>query len=147
MTKSLIIIFISLFVSTPVFLQTFVGNTDTNTPYQYSLKTQTLQYCSTAVSCNQSVNNHFVFICVSTSGLNLFLQTFIGNTDGNTPVTNIFQQPFQARYIRIRPTAWNTYTDLRIELLGCRGIVSINHHFFKRQIVHNLTKRIGVLFV
>ncbi|XP_071795634.1 coagulation factor VIII-like [Asterias amurensis] len=47
-------------------------------------------------------------------------QTFIGNTDGNTPVTNIFQQPIQARYIRIRPTAWVTYPDLRIELLGCK---------------------------
>ncbi|XP_071795659.1 uncharacterized protein [Asterias amurensis] len=47
-------------------------------------------------------------------------QTFIGNTDGNTPVTNIFQQPIQARYIRIRPTAWVKYPVLRIELLGCR---------------------------
>ncbi|XP_071795892.1 uncharacterized protein [Asterias amurensis] len=48
-------------------------------------------------------------------------QTFIGNTDGNTPVTNIFQQPIQARYIRIRPTAWNNALSLRIELLGCRA--------------------------
>ncbi|XP_071796246.1 uncharacterized protein [Asterias amurensis] len=48
-------------------------------------------------------------------------QTFIGNTDGNTPVTNIFQQPIQARYIRIRPTAWNSKPFLRIELLGCRA--------------------------
>ncbi|XP_071796274.1 uncharacterized protein [Asterias amurensis] len=48
-------------------------------------------------------------------------QTFIGNTDGNTPVTNIFQQPIQARYIRIRPTAWNNSPTLRIELLGCRA--------------------------
>ncbi|XP_071795899.1 uncharacterized protein [Asterias amurensis] len=48
-------------------------------------------------------------------------QTFIGNTDRNTPVTNIFQQPIQARYIRIRPTAWNGNPALRIELFGCRA--------------------------
>ncbi|XP_071796193.1 uncharacterized protein [Asterias amurensis] len=48
-------------------------------------------------------------------------QTFIGNTDRNTPVTNIFQQPIQARYIRIRPTAWIGLPVLRIELLGCRA--------------------------
>ncbi|XP_071795614.1 uncharacterized protein [Asterias amurensis] len=48
-------------------------------------------------------------------------QTFIGNTDWYTPVTNIFQQPIQARYIRIRPTAWNGDPDLRIELLGCKA--------------------------
>ncbi|XP_071796313.1 uncharacterized protein [Asterias amurensis] len=47
-------------------------------------------------------------------------QTFIGNTDGDTPVTNIFQQPIQARYIRIRPTDWHTEPGIRIELLGCR---------------------------
>ncbi|XP_071796301.1 uncharacterized protein [Asterias amurensis] len=47
-------------------------------------------------------------------------QTFIGNTDRNTPVTNMFQQPIQARYIRIRPTIWIGLPDLRIELLGCR---------------------------
>ncbi|XP_071795635.1 uncharacterized protein [Asterias amurensis] len=48
-------------------------------------------------------------------------QTFVGNTDRNTPVTNIFQQPIQARYIRIRPTAWIGWPDLRIELIGCRA--------------------------
>ncbi|XP_071803933.1 uncharacterized protein [Asterias amurensis] len=47
-------------------------------------------------------------------------QTFVGNTDKDNPVTNIFKQPIQARYIRIKPTAWDNYPALRIELLGCR---------------------------
>ncbi|XP_071795628.1 uncharacterized protein [Asterias amurensis] len=47
-------------------------------------------------------------------------QTFVGNTDKNSPVTSIFQQPIQTRYIRIRPTAWEDKPALRIELIGCR---------------------------
>ncbi|XP_038060839.1 lactadherin-like [Patiria miniata] len=48
------------------------------------------------------------------------IKVFIGNTDGNTPVTNLFYQSVVATVVRIKPTKWQTLCSLRLELLGCR---------------------------
>ncbi|XP_042220113.1 neurexin-4-like isoform X3 [Homarus americanus] len=45
---------------------------------------------------------------------------FPGNTDGNTVVTNLFDTPIIARYIRIKPTRWRDRISLRLELYGCK---------------------------
>ncbi|XP_068245600.1 neurexin-4 isoform X1 [Palaemon carinicauda] len=45
---------------------------------------------------------------------------FPGNKDGNTVVTNLFDTPIIARYIRVRPTRWRDRISLRLELYGCK---------------------------
>ncbi len=52
---------------------------------------------------------------------NIFFQTFRGNTDQSTPVTNKFEQPIRARFIRIRPINYVGYPAMSIELIGCRS--------------------------
>ncbi|XP_038059931.1 retinoschisin-like [Patiria miniata] len=47
------------------------------------------------------------------------IKVFIGNTDGNTPVTNLFDEIVVATVVRIEPTEWYSYATLRLELLGC----------------------------
>ncbi|XP_038051936.1 retinoschisin-like [Patiria miniata] len=47
-------------------------------------------------------------------------KVFIGNTDGDTPVTNLFDESVVATVVRIEPTGWYGYVALRLELLGCR---------------------------
>ncbi|XP_038068481.1 uncharacterized protein LOC119737907 [Patiria miniata] len=47
-------------------------------------------------------------------------QTFPGNIDQTTPVTSMFDQPIRARFIRIRPTAYNRWPSMRMELIGCK---------------------------
>ncbi|XP_038059952.1 retinoschisin-like [Patiria miniata] len=50
------------------------------------------------------------------------IKVFIGNTNanGNTPVTNRFDESMVATVVRIEPTDWETVAALRLELLGCR---------------------------
>ncbi|XP_022083758.1 lactadherin-like [Acanthaster planci] len=45
---------------------------------------------------------------------------FIGNSNGNTPVTNMFNERVDAVTVRIEPTGWQRGVALRLELLGCR---------------------------
>ncbi|XP_028513073.1 uncharacterized protein LOC110232869 [Exaiptasia diaphana] len=46
------------------------------------------------------------------------VQTFVGNTDGNTAVKNVLNAPVLAKLIRFTPTKWNNYKALRVELYG-----------------------------
>ncbi|XP_038060609.1 EGF-like repeat and discoidin I-like domain-containing protein 3 [Patiria miniata] len=47
------------------------------------------------------------------------IQVFIGNTDDDTPVTNLFDESVEATVVRIEPT--EVYGGaLQLELLGCR---------------------------
>ncbi|XP_033627167.1 uncharacterized protein LOC117290043 isoform X1 [Asterias rubens] len=59
-------------------------------------------------------------------------QVFDGNTDHNSIVTSTFDEPIQARYIRIKPTDYNVWPSMRIELIGCKGGVfeSLNGRTF-----------------
>ena len=44
---------------------------------------------------------------------------FLGNLDNNSHKKNIFEMPFQARFMRIQLVAWHNRITLRVELLGC----------------------------
>nr|CAI9696571.1 unnamed protein product [Rangifer tarandus platyrhynchus] len=44
---------------------------------------------------------------------------FPGNMDNNSHKKNMFEMPFQARFVRIQPVAWHNRITLRVELLGC----------------------------
>ncbi|XP_058150648.1 lactadherin isoform X2 [Dasypus novemcinctus] len=44
---------------------------------------------------------------------------FPGNFDNNSHKKNVFEMPFEARYVRILPVAWHNRITLRVELLGC----------------------------
>ncbi|XP_072019705.1 lactadherin-like [Amphiura filiformis] len=46
---------------------------------------------------------------------------FIGNSNRSTPVTNYFTNSVEAKFVRIRPTAWISRICLRFELLGYEG--------------------------
>ncbi|XP_078603618.1 uncharacterized protein LOC144877552 isoform X3 [Branchiostoma floridae x Branchiostoma japonicum] len=46
-------------------------------------------------------------------------KVFPGNTDDNTPVTNLLDNPIGTRYVRFLPQTWNKYPDLGVEILGC----------------------------
>ncbi|XP_038060228.1 EGF-like repeat and discoidin I-like domain-containing protein 3 [Patiria miniata] len=48
------------------------------------------------------------------------IKVFIGNTDIDTPVTNLFDESVVATVVRIEPTGSFFYPALRLELLGCR---------------------------
>ncbi|XP_038060483.1 coagulation factor VIII-like [Patiria miniata] len=48
------------------------------------------------------------------------ITVFIGNTDADTPVTNLFDESVLATVVRIEPTEWDFTVGLRLELLGCR---------------------------
>ncbi|XP_022794505.1 lactadherin-like, partial [Stylophora pistillata] len=48
-------------------------------------------------------------------------KTFEGNKDRDSVVYHNLNPPIQARYIRLRPTAWYRHISLRMELYGCRG--------------------------
>ncbi|XP_038051055.1 EGF-like repeat and discoidin I-like domain-containing protein 3 [Patiria miniata] len=48
------------------------------------------------------------------------IKVFIGNTDRNTPVTNLFDESVVATVVRIEPTERYANAALRLELLGCR---------------------------
>ncbi|XP_035659392.1 uncharacterized protein LOC118404427 [Branchiostoma floridae] len=45
---------------------------------------------------------------------------FPGNTDKDTPVTNLLDHPVDARYVRFYPLTWQSeWISMRVELLGC----------------------------
>ncbi|XP_033118233.1 lactadherin-like isoform X2 [Anneissia japonica] len=43
---------------------------------------------------------------------------FVGNSDMDTAVTNIFCEPVFAQFVRIHPTNWYRHISLRFEVLG-----------------------------
>ncbi|XP_033116612.1 lactadherin-like [Anneissia japonica] len=44
---------------------------------------------------------------------------FVGNSNRDTYVTNIFADPVFAQFVRIHPTGWHNWISLRFEVLGC----------------------------
>ncbi|KAI8514743.1 hypothetical protein Bbelb_073340 [Branchiostoma belcheri] len=46
-------------------------------------------------------------------------EVFPGNTDRNTPVTNLLDSPTNARYVRFLPQSWHGWMGMRVEVLGC----------------------------
>ncbi|KAI8502469.1 hypothetical protein Bbelb_200570 [Branchiostoma belcheri] len=46
-------------------------------------------------------------------------EVFPGNTDRNTPVTNLLDSPTDARYVRFLPQSWHRHISMRVEVLGC----------------------------
>ncbi|XP_078665994.1 lactadherin-like [Branchiostoma floridae x Branchiostoma belcheri] len=46
-------------------------------------------------------------------------EVFPGNTDRNTPVTNLLDSPTDARYVRFLPQSWDDWMSMRVEVLGC----------------------------
>lgn len=61
-------------------------------------------------------NNDLILIKIA------FLQIFNANNDSDGVVTNKLYSPILARYIRVRPNAWNQLGSicLRLELYGCQ---------------------------
>ncbi|XP_022083709.1 retinoschisin-like [Acanthaster planci] len=56
---------------------------------------------------------------VHVTDLNGNVTVFPGNTQGDTPVTNLFNESVLVTAVRIEPTEWLTVVSLRLELLGC----------------------------
>eukprot|EP00058_Branchiostoma_floridae_P002341 XP_002587829.1 hypothetical protein BRAFLDRAFT_94085 [Branchiostoma floridae] len=46
---------------------------------------------------------------------------FPGNTDINTPVTNLLNYSVDARFVRFLPQSWNLHIAMRAEVLGCNS--------------------------
>ncbi|XP_078682391.1 P-selectin-like [Branchiostoma floridae x Branchiostoma belcheri] len=46
-------------------------------------------------------------------------EVFPGNTDRNTPVTNLLDSPTDARYVRFLPQSYHGWMSMRVEVLGC----------------------------
>ncbi|KAI8509876.1 hypothetical protein Bbelb_123040 [Branchiostoma belcheri] len=46
-------------------------------------------------------------------------KVFPGNSDKNTPVTNLLDTPVVARYVRFWPWSWIGWISMRVEILGC----------------------------
>lgn len=46
-------------------------------------------------------------------------QLFDGNTDSNTVVQHLLEEPIITRYIRIAPKAWYGWITMRAEFYGC----------------------------
>ncbi|XP_033120771.1 lactadherin-like, partial [Anneissia japonica] len=44
---------------------------------------------------------------------------FVGNSDQDTTVTNIFTDPVYTQFVRIHPVDWHGHISLRFEVLGC----------------------------
>lgn len=44
---------------------------------------------------------------------------FIGNTDSDTPITNMFDCPFTARFVRVEVQGYVGNASLRVEFIGC----------------------------
>ena len=47
------------------------------------------------------------------------VQTFTGNVDRSTQMTNTFSTPLVARFVRLHPASWRNWISLRWELIGC----------------------------
>lgn len=45
---------------------------------------------------------------------------FSGSVDSKTPVKSIFEQPIEAKILRIYPISWHSAIALRVEFLGCQ---------------------------
>ncbi|KAI8516814.1 hypothetical protein Bbelb_053950, partial [Branchiostoma belcheri] len=56
-------------------------------------------------------------------------KVFPGNTDRNTPVTNLLDRPIDARYVRFLPQSWHGYIRMRVEVLGCTFKADNNNTF------------------
>ncbi|XP_038059592.1 retinoschisin-like [Patiria miniata] len=67
------------------------------------------------VAYKNQPSSHFEHVTDGSGNITIF----IGNTDGNTPVTNLFYESAVATVMRIEPTKWSTGVGLRLELLGC----------------------------
>lgn len=52
-------------------------------------------------------------------GFNVTDAFFKGNSDADTPVTNMFQCPVIAKCIRINPLDWKNNIGMRLDLIGC----------------------------
>ncbi|KAI8481126.1 Retinoschisin [Branchiostoma belcheri] len=46
-------------------------------------------------------------------------KVFVGNTDTNTPVTNLLESPIDARYVRFVVQSWHRWIGMRAEIVGC----------------------------
>ncbi|XP_078703844.1 sushi, von Willebrand factor type A, EGF and pentraxin domain-containing protein 1-like [Branchiostoma floridae x Branchiostoma belcheri] len=46
-------------------------------------------------------------------------KVFTGNTNTTTPVTNLLDNPVDARYVRFYPQSWHQRIAMRVEILGC----------------------------
>ena len=49
--------------------------------------------------------------------MQLILQALDGNSDSSTPVTNIFETPFQTKKLTIQPLGFNGWPSMRFEFL------------------------------
>ncbi|XP_035682889.1 lactadherin-like [Branchiostoma floridae] len=59
-------------------------------------------------------------ICWTTyAGCDGLEMIFPGNVDRSLPVTNLLDNPVDARYVRFLPQSWNHYIALRVEIAGC----------------------------
>nr|UEK51597.1 neurexin IV-like protein [Parasacculina yatsui] len=79
---------------------------------------------------------------------------FAGNSDGDSVVENELEVPIVARYIRFRPTNWQSRIAMRIEVYGClysasrlgfAGNTVIEQDFEKRPL-HSLSDRVEFRF-
>ncbi|CAH1802614.1 unnamed protein product [Owenia fusiformis] len=72
---------------------------------------------------NQWVTSYKVYYSTDGSSFELIAkdgnQIFDGNSDRTSQVTRLFDQPLQARYIRIQPTAFYDRPSMRFDVLGC----------------------------
>eukprot|EP00058_Branchiostoma_floridae_P006894 XP_002592382.1 hypothetical protein BRAFLDRAFT_67243 [Branchiostoma floridae] len=48
-----------------------------------------------------------------------WLQVFPGNSDMSLPVTNLLDNPVDARYVRFVVQSWNNHISMRAEIVGC----------------------------
>lgn len=50
----------------------------------------------------------------------LYLQVIEGNEDQHEIVTQFFNDPTEARYVKIIPETWHRWPSFRVDLKGCR---------------------------
>ncbi|XP_072025097.1 uncharacterized protein [Amphiura filiformis] len=51
------------------------------------------------------------------------IEVFEGSYDRDVNITHLFYEPVKAHYVRIRPVEWHGQISMRVELLGCPGIL------------------------
>ena len=54
----------------------------------------------------------------------VWFQELDGNTDHDTVVYHHLNPPITARFLRIKPTAWQQHISMRIELYTYRGMLA-----------------------
>ncbi|XP_033116611.1 adipocyte enhancer-binding protein 1-like [Anneissia japonica] len=68
---------------------------------------------------------------------------FVGNSDEDTTVTNMFSEPIYANFVRIHPTDWYRHISLRFEILGCpRGSQLVGHSTYYKSFRQNSQRSI-----